>query len=137
MLGEVQAALDQDEKARAHLATAVKLTRGGYGPSHPNTRRAELSLVLFDLAHADPPVPSMPNALYDQLQALSELPKSDPELRKVAWLAGTAIALERCKEPGFGEGPAMLDAIAAEIEIALPEGGSIARTFERERQRCR
>jgi hypothetical protein len=110
----------------------VKLTRAGYGPSHPNTRRAELSLALFDLAHAEPPTPSVLN----QLQALSTLPKSDPELRKVAWLAGTAIALQHCREPGFGEGPAMLEAIGTEIAAALPEGGSIARTFERERQRC-
>jgi serine/threonine protein kinase len=132
MIGDVQAALGHDERAREQLTSAVKLTRAGYGPSHPNTRRAELSLALFDLAHAEPPTPSVLN----QLQALSTLPKSDPELRKVAWLAGTAIALQHCREPGFGEGPAMLEAIGTEIAAALPEGGSIARTFERERQRC-
>ncbi len=133
MIGEVQAALGRDAAAHRSLTNAVKLTRARYGVVHPHTRRAELSLALFDLAHNDPP----PQALIDQLDVLSQLPKSDPELRKIAWLASTAIALQRCREPDLGDGPAMLDAIAAEIEVALPEGGAVARTFERERKRCR
>lgn len=133
MIGEVQAALGRDAAAHRSLTSAVKLTRARYGVVHPHTRRAELSLALFDLSHSDPP----PQALTDQLEMLSQLPKSDPELRKIAWLAATAIALQRCREPGLGDGPAMLDAIAAEIEVALPEGGAVARTFELERKRCR
>lgn len=133
MIGEVQAALGQYTAARARLAEAVKLTRAGYGPSHPHTRRAELSLALFDLARSEPPTPSV----LAQLEQLAALPKSDAELRKVAWLASTALAIRHCREPGFGEGPAMLEPIATEISAALPEGGAIARTFERERERCR
>ncbi|MFZ5637829.1 MAG: protein kinase domain-containing protein [Pseudomonadota bacterium] len=133
MIGEVMAALGRDTEARARLANAVKLTRAGYDLAHPHTRRAELSLALFDLAHNAPPAPSV----LDQLDDLSQLPKSDPELRKVAWLASTAIAIERCRDPESEEGPAMLDAIAAEIDAALPEGGAVARAFERERKRCR
>ena len=135
MIGEVQAALGQNTAARLRLVNAVKLTRAGvgYGPSHPHTRRAELSLALFDLAHGDPPPLSVPG----QLEQLAALPKSDPELRKVAWLAGTAIANLRCREPGFGGGPEMLDAIKAEIDAALPEGGAFLREFERVRSRCR
>jgi serine/threonine-protein kinase len=133
MIGEVLAALGRDAEARARLTNAVKLTRAGYELTHPHTRRAELSLALFDLAHNDPPAPS----ILDQLDDLSQLPKSDPELRKVAWLASTAIAIERCRIPESEEGPAMLDAIAAEIDAALPEGGAVARAFERERKRCR
>ena len=133
MIGEVQAALGQDTAARSRLANAVKLTRAGYGPSHPHTRRAELSLALFDLSHSEPPTPSV----LIELERLAALPKSDPQLRTVAWLASTAIANQRCLEPGFGEGPAMLEGIATEIQEALPEGGAIVRAFERERSRCR
>jgi eukaryotic-like serine/threonine-protein kinase len=135
MIGEVLASLGQNTAARLRLVNAVKLTRAGvgYGPSHPHTRRAELSLALFDLAHDDPPSPSIPG----QLEQLASLPKSDPELRKVAWLASTAIANQHCLEPGFGGGPEMLDAIEAEIDAALPEGGAFVREFERVRSRCR
>ena len=132
LLGEVREALGQREQARAALAMAVKLTRAGYGLSHPHTRRAELSLALYDLHHGDPPADSV----VPQLEQLAALPRSDAELRKIAWLAATAVALEHCREPGRGGGPQELDAIAAEIRQAMPEGGAIARTFERERGRC-
>ncbi len=133
MIGEVLAALGQNTAARQRLVNAVRLTRAGagYGPSHPHTRRAELSLTLFDLAHGDPP------PISNQLEQLAALPKSDPELRKIAWLASTAIANQRCLEPGFGGGPEMLGVIEAEIDAALPEGGAFVREFERVRSRCR
>ena len=133
LLGEVRAALGETSRAREDLVLAVQLTRGGYGLTHPHTRRAELSLAQFDVAHGDPPAPSVVN----QLRLLADLPKSDPELRKIAWLAEAALALQACKEPGFGDGRERLDAVAAEIAVAMPEGGVVARTFERERQRCR
>ncbi len=133
LLGEVRAALGEDASARTDLALAVQLTRGGYGLTHPHTRRAELSLAQFDLARDDPPAP----AVLDQLRQLAELPKSDPELRKIAWLAEAALALRACREQGSGDGRARLDALAAEIATAMPEGGAVARAFERERQRCR
>jgi eukaryotic-like serine/threonine-protein kinase len=134
MIGEVLAALGQNTAARLHLVNAVKLTRAGvgYGPAHPHTRRAELSLELFDLAHSD-----LPPSVSNQLEQLAALPKSDPELRKIAWLASTAIANQHCLEPGFGGGPEMLDTIATEIAAALPEGGAFTREFERLRSRCR
>jgi serine/threonine protein kinase/tetratricopeptide (TPR) repeat protein len=133
LLGEVRAALGEDTRARENLTLAVQLTRSGYTLTHPHTRRAELSLALFDLSHGDPPAPSV----FNQLRLLAELPKSDPELRKVAWLAEAALALQACSEPGFGDGRERLDAVAAEIAAAMPEGGVVARAFERERQRCR
>jgi serine/threonine-protein kinase len=136
MIGEVQDALGQHAVARERLALAVKLTRAGvgYGPAHPHTRRAELSLALHDLAHAEPP----PSSALERLDELARLPKSDPELRKIAWLAATAIAIEQCGQPETGEdGAERLAQIAAELQEALPEGGVIVRTFERERKRCR
>jgi serine/threonine-protein kinase len=136
LIGEVQAALGQDTAARASLSDAVRLTRESrdYGPSHPHTRRAELSLALFELEHDEPRT----DATTTRLQELAALPKSDPELRKVAWLAAAAIAVEGCTEPTTQEDArATLDAIAAEIAAALPEGGAIARAFDRRRERCR
>jgi len=132
LIGETQAALGQANAAHASLMEAVRLTRAGHGLVHPHTRHAELSLALFELPRSDPPAASV----LAQLEALSQLPKSDQELRKTAWLAETALALEACKQPGFGDGPDRLNEIAAELEAALPEGGSIMRAFERERRRC-
>jgi serine/threonine protein kinase/tetratricopeptide (TPR) repeat protein len=133
LLGEVRAALGEVAQARQDLVLAVRLTRSGHGLTHPHTRRAELSLAQFDLAHGDPPAPSV----FNQLRLLADLPKSDPELRKIAWLAEATLALQACREPGFGDGRARLDAVAAEMSAAMREGGVIARTFERQRQRCR
>ena len=133
LLGEVRAALGDDVRAREDMVLAVRLTRSGYSLTHPHTRRAELSLAQFDLAHGDPPAPSV----FNQLRLLADLPKSDPELRKIAWLAEAALALQACREPGLGDGRERLDAVAAEISIAMSEGGVVARTFERQRERCR
>lgn len=135
MIGEVQAALGQADEARERFLKAVTLTRDGYGLSHPHTRRAELSLALFDLSQGDPETP-VDSMVLTQLEQLSQLPKSDPELRKTAWLAATAIAVHHCREPGTGDRPQRLDDIRDDIADALPEGGAIVREFERERKRC-
>ena len=140
LIGEVQAALGHDEEARRRLVSAVALTTDAAenGPTHPHTRRAQLSLARFDLDHAGtaPDEPPPAEAMHT-LETLAALPLSDPELRKTAWLAATALALQHCREPGYGGGPEALDAIARDIHEALPEGGAIVREFERERRRCR
>ncbi len=133
LIGEVRAALGDDARAREDLVLAVRLTRSGHGLTHPHTRRAELSLAQFDLARGDPPAPSVLN----QLRQLAGLPKSDPELRKIAWLAEATLALQACRDAAADDGRARLDAVAADIAAAMPEGGVVARTFERQRQRCR
>ena len=71
------------------------------------------------------------------LDTLSRLPQSDPELRKTAWLAATALALQRCREPGYGGGPEALEVLARDIRETFPEGGAFVREFDRERRRCR
>jgi serine/threonine-protein kinase len=133
LIGEVQAALGQDAAARTSLTEAVRLTHDdhGYGPSHPHTRRAELSLALFELERDDPPA-----AAIARLQQLAALPKSDPELRKVAWVAAAAIAVQGCSGPDAEQARAALDGVAAEIAAVLPEGGVVARDFEDLRARC-
>ena len=133
MIGEVQAALNQPTAARKRLIAAVRLTRSGYAPSHPHTRRAELSLALFDLRRE--PADQQASAL-TQLEKLSALPERDHELRKVAWLAAAALASHRCGQPGAIDAADTLAAIEEKIRGALPEGGSVVREFERERSRC-
>lgn len=145
LIGEVQAALGHDEEARQRLVSAVALTTNAKenGPTHPHTRRAQLSLARFELDHAgtaphdNASGEGPPAEAIKTLETLSALPLSDPELRKTAWLAATALALQHCREPGYGGGPEALDALAREIHEALPEGGAIVREFERERRRCR
>src|SRR4249919_3935637 len=89
LLGEVDAALSDPQRARAELESAVRLTRAGYGPQHPHTRRAELSLAWFDAGRA-------PATGLRQLDALAALPQRDNESREVAWLAGAHAAALRC-----------------------------------------
>lgn len=147
LIGQVQAALGQETAARASLTDAVRLMADerGHGPSHPHTRRGELSLALFELDHDAPPAAMETETETEttattatlRLQELAALPKSDPELRKVAWLAAAAIAVQGCSGPDAEQARAALDAIAAEIEAALPEGGVVARDFERRRKQCR
>ena len=141
LIGEVQAALGARDAARTALAAAVASTRAGYGPAHPHTRRAELSEALFALEEAPPPeateeTPPPVEALAT-LETLTRLPQSDPELRKTAWLAATALALQHCREPGYGGGPEALDVLAREIHETYPEGGAFVREFDRQSRRCR
>lgn len=134
MIGETLLALGRPDAARERLAQAVQLTRAGYGPTHPATRRAELSLARFDLTTRETPAPSVPV----QLEQLASLPKSDAELRKTAWLAQGALLAARCRQPG-GDADAdrALAQLRDEIAVALPEGGSVAREFERTVHDCR
>ncbi|MBP6751083.1 MAG: serine/threonine protein kinase, partial [Xanthomonadaceae bacterium] len=122
LIGEAQAALGQNAQARARLQQAVRLTRTGYDNAHPNARRADLSLALFDLRQiaaaaesasaseattdADTPpaaatqdVAAESNAVLARLETLSALPQGDPELRKIAWVAAAAVAATRCRSP--------------------------------------
>jgi eukaryotic-like serine/threonine-protein kinase len=152
MLGETLAGLGQDTAAHEQLSRAVRLTRDGYGHTHPSTRRAELSLALFELrrVEAAPEDASPPQAqIMGRLDSLAALPQGDPELRKIAWLAGAAAAAARCRnaEP-LGEREAepetlraplaqeALDTLETKVRAAMPQGGSVLRHFERLRLTC-
>jgi len=129
LLGEVDAALSDPQRARVELESGMRLTRAGYGPQHPHTRRAELSLALFDAEAA-------PTSGLRQLDALAALPQRDGELRKVAWLAGAQAAALRCRR---GQRAQALDAFARigrAIDDARPEGSAIARTVASLRATC-
>jgi serine/threonine-protein kinase len=128
LLGEIDAALG-DPQARDELAHAVLATREGYGPAHPHTRRAELSLAAYDAAHG------RRDAL-PRLDALARLSQRDVELRKVAWLAAAEADALRCHGATRPVALAALQALHRQVLAAEPEGGSVARAVEAQRARC-
>lgn len=129
LLGEVQAALGRHPQALESLQSAVRLTRAGYGRAHPHTRRAELSLALYEAGRGD-------HGAVARLQALAGLPRHDQELRKVAWLAAAAVAASQCAHNRLA---ALLEfaAIEREMQAALPEAGVLAREVAALRADCR
>jgi serine/threonine-protein kinase len=129
LLGEVDAALGNRTRARDELQSAARLTRAGYGPTHPHTRRAELSLALFDAA-------GEPDVALRKLDALAALPQRDSESRKIAWLAGGHAAALRCRGPQRTQALAALRAIGNAIATAQPEGGVTARAVDTLRAAC-
>lgn len=136
--GEVLDALGRREAARAELEQALQRAREGYGLTHPNTRRAELALVRHLLAHVNDIPPAgederadrdaqVDNALA-RLDALSTLPPTDPELRKIAWIAAARAAAWRCQHPqqsGAPPTPAdVQEAVSAATEAGFGAGAA-------------
>jgi serine/threonine-protein kinase len=129
LLGEVEGALGDDARARGELLAAVASTRAGYGPLHPHTRRAELSLAMFDAARGDA-------SALRRLDAFAALSSRDIELRKIRWLAMADAAALRCRGPQRAAALQSLQALARDIAVAQPEGSAIARQVARLRTGC-
>ena len=129
LLGEVDDALGDPERAQGELREAVRLTRAGYGPAHPHTRRAELSLAKFQAGRGD-------SAALQRLDALAALPPHDAEQRKLAWLARADAASARCRGTHRAEALAALQSIAAGLRSAQPEGGAVTREVAALRAGC-
>ena len=128
LLGEILAALGQTEPAHAALRNAVQLTRAGFGRSHSHTRRAEISLARFQAGGGD-------LAAFQRLYVLGKPDHGDIEQRKTSWLARAyAAQLECTKQPT--QALAALDTVLAQMQLALPEGGSIPREIEQIRAGC-
>ena len=128
LLGEVDAALGNPQ-ARTELWRAWRSTVDGYGAAHAHARRAELSLAWFDARQGNA-------AALERLDALAQLPRRDVELRKVSWLASADAATLRCHGPQRPQALAALRALSADVALAQPEGGSVARTVAAARARC-
>jgi len=129
LIGEVEAALGRDTAAAA-LREAQALTRGDYGAQHSHTRRAEISLARYEALHGDP-------AALTRLDALAELPQQEPELRKAGWLARAYAGDARCRTPSERSlALASLQALAAQVELAQPEGGALPREIMALREDC-
>ncbi|MBP6797489.1 MAG: tetratricopeptide repeat protein, partial [Luteimonas sp.] len=129
LLGEVEADLGRDT-AGATLRRAQELTRQDYGPQHSHTRRAEISLARFEAADGE-------DAALARLDALADLPPAEHELRKAGWLARAYAAGLRCRQPGARAlALSNLDALLAQLQQALPEGGAVSREVHAVREAC-
>jgi serine/threonine-protein kinase len=128
LLGEILAAQGQAEAAHAALRSAVALNRAGYGPAHSHTRRAEISLARFEARRG------APGAL-QRLQALARHPDQDIEQRKASWLASAYAAQVECaQQPARAANE--LDAVLAQVQLHLPEGGAVPREIAAIRAAC-
>ena len=128
LTGEIQVALGQTVLARSVLETAVQLTRAGYGPEHSHTRRAEVSLARLLASQGQP------NAL-EQLDRLGQLHSNGLEQRKAVWLARAYAAQLRCQQqPQLSR--VTLDAVLADMQLAVPEGGAVPREIQAIRNTC-
>ncbi|MDQ2702244.1 MAG: serine/threonine-protein kinase [Pseudomonadota bacterium] len=130
LLGEVDAALGDRERAGTELAAAVRIIGNALGDTHAAARKAQLSLARFQAAQGD-------QAALARLDALAahRAPR-ELGLQKVAWQASAAAAGLRCRGSQRNHALAALQAVAAEVRNAQPEGGAIAREIETIRRRC-
>jgi serine/threonine-protein kinase len=129
LLGEIDDALGDPERAQGELREAVRLTQAGYGALHPHTRRAELSLALFQARLGDA-------AALQRLDALAALPQHDAEQRKLTWLARAGAASVRCHGAQRGQALASLQSLAELLRKEQPEGGVIVREVAALRAGC-
>ena len=129
LVGEVEAARGNREAALAALRRAVALTSASYGPAHPPTRSAELSLAQLEAGIGT-------EGAMTRLDQLAALPESDAELRKIAWRARASAAGLRCHGPRHEESQAIFTALEQLLAMERPEGGVVVRDVHRWRQRC-
>ena len=128
LLGEILSGLGQADAARAALQQAVRLTMAGYGPEHSHTRRAEISLARLRAGEG------AADALL-QLTAYGQSDSGDIEQRKTSWLARAYAAEVECRiHPDSGR--ASLEAVLAQMQLVLPEGGAIPREIAAIRKEC-
>ena len=130
LLGGVQLSLGNDAAAAEAFDAAVRTTGGGLGEAHPRALLARLAQDHYLAVRGDP------KALL-RLDALARPAKvSGIGARKVAWLAGTYAAGLRCHGSLRQQSLARLQALAAEVRNALPQGSSTAREIRKVRAAC-
>ena len=131
MIGEVLAAKGDLRGASARFDRAVRLTRVGFGPEHPRTWFAELSMARHLTRLGRPQDAIAP------LEGLTRHEGGGSEAPKLRWLARAYLAEARC---GMGEEERArreLDALAGELRSARPDGGIIPREVADLRTACR
>lgn len=130
MIGEVQASLGDIAAARKALDSAVELTRAGYGPDHPYTRRALMSRARLNARTGNTPQRDL-----RQLEDLEKAPGDDMESARLRWRAGAYAAEIICRRDP-SDGAARLQILAGELASAQPEGGELARAVNEIRRAC-
>ncbi len=127
--GEVLDALGRTAEAEAALRNAVRLTRAGYGDAHSHTRQALISLARFRARHGAADAGA-------DLAAQGRIAGDDVEQRKASWLARAYAAEAACRQQPRAA-RLQLDALLAELQLAMPEGGSVRRAISAIRDACR
>jgi serine/threonine protein kinase len=123
LLGEVQAALGEPAQAARSLQRAVRLTRAGFGPAHPHSRRAEMSRARL-LAQQ----PQTRAEALRTLDGIAALTGTDAEHDKLRWRARAYAAEARCRDPALRDAARRaIRALRGELAAAIPEGGELAR----------
>ena len=130
MIGEVLAAKGDLEGATERFDRAVRLTRVGFGPEHPRTWFADLSMARHQTRLGRP---------QEALAALETLARHEgggSEAPKLRWLARGYQAEARCRMGERERAQRDLDALAAELRSAQPDGGVIPREIAAIRSKC-
>ncbi len=130
MIGEVLAAQGNLEAATLYFDRAVKLTQVGYGPEHPRTLFAELSM-----ARQRARLGQGATAL-KTLDALAVVAGQGSEIPKLHWSARAYAADVRCRQGQRARGSSELDRLLSELRRARPDGGVITRQVVALRARC-
>ena len=131
MIGEVLASKGDLAGATERFDRAVRLTRVGFGPEHPRTWFAELSMARHLTRLGRPQEAIAP------LEALARHDGSGSEAPKLRWLSRAYLAEARCKIGEKDRARRELDALAGELRTALPDGGIIPREVAELRTACR
>ena len=130
LVGEVEASLGHQASAERAFASAVALTRVGYGPAHPHAYRALLSQARH---RAGSGTEALPAALR-QLDAIARIAGTDAESAKLRWRARAYAAEARCRSDAGAL--ATLQALEAEVSRAQPQGGELIRQIAAIRIAC-
>jgi eukaryotic-like serine/threonine-protein kinase len=131
MIGEVLAAKGDLQGATERFDRAVRLTRVGFGPDHPRTWFAELSMARHLTRLGRPQDAIAP------LQVLAAHEGGGSEAPKLRWFARAYLAEARCRLGEKERARRELDALAGELRVALPDGGIIPREVAELRAACR
>ncbi|MCI4569220.1 serine/threonine-protein kinase [Lysobacter sp. CFH 32150] len=127
--GELLAADGHHAEALERLTQALRLTRDGYGPAHVRTHVAELALAREQARENV--------AALARIEAIAVLPGKGNETDRLRWQARAYLAEARCRNGLAVQARSELDALEAELRVALPEGGRLPREVAAIRDACR
>lgn len=131
MIGEVLASQGDLAAASERFDRAVRLTQVGFGPDHPRTWFAQLSMAHHQTRLGKPADAIAP------LQALAQQPGEGSEAPKLRWLARAYLGEARCRLGQGEQARRELDALISELRVRQPDGGTIPREAQAIRAACR
>lgn len=130
LIGEVRAALGQEAAALEELRAAVDILRRDYGPDHPQTGQAELSLArqLWRTRSASQAI-ALAQSVEQRFQP------DDSERRKLLWWARALRAEALCRSGQYAQGRLALEGVLVDMSIEWPQG-ALRRSVEQLHGSC-